>query len=631
MHSRNWCLTLATIALLICTLSIGSAQASDFNRNAIIIANGGYYHHDHVRTAKNDAIRMKEVLAQYGYEADDQYDLAAKPSAKTGTVGKPSLSATWSTFLSKVKGDAGMAIFYFTGHGVSIGGDSYLLPVDLPQGVNEAQIRSMGLSLKSIFQQFKDAQAEVEKDDERLDAIFIIDACRAALKNQTGLKTTGITGSLNPIVPPSGLFVIYAASHGQVAHSYLNGAECPVGMENANCPPSVFTRELVKLLDMKKQRNVRLQDLARKVRWGVFRTLKTKGDRLHDQTPDFVDRWYFDIDIAGEVIRKLPQGKSGKPPAPGLPDKPPVATTDNESPVANVPRDEPALVWECEYCPELIAIKPNTEPTGHQSGRADQHFAMGKSEVTRGQYRAYLTERTPSEGETKSCPKGHQACVEKDPYDPSRANNLNLPVTGISWLEAKAYVEWLNRSLGLVDRRKPENNSSKNNNSKKNGYYRLPTEFEWSVAARAGAPDGQRYVFGNDVSDLCQYGNGADASLKSFFLVNDKCDDGYARRAAQVMSYKPNAYGLHDVHGNVWEWVADCWSDEPPSSNRKNGKPGDTCSRVALGGSWRSSPESLELGSRTSFPQNMRRPTVGFRVLRVLAEDELAPVKTAAQ
>ncbi|MEE8244576.1 MAG: SUMF1/EgtB/PvdO family nonheme iron enzyme [Pseudomonadales bacterium] len=186
----------------------------------------------------------------------------------------------------------------------------------------------------------------------------------------------------------------------------------------------------------------------------------------------------------------------------------------------------------------------------------DQPFAMGVTEITLGDFRRF----TGSMGVDLPDVKG----MATD----------NHPVANVSWHEAVAYTEWLTRQTGNI--------------------YRLPTEREWAYVARRGAA----------VGGVCELGNTADRSLQKVFRqweVSD-CDDGYVR-SAPVGSYRANELGLHDMLGNVKEWVSDCGV-------------GGCSSRIARGSAWNSAADDLRLTYRESYD----RPadTRGFRVLREL-------------
>jgi formylglycine-generating enzyme required for sulfatase activity len=129
---------------------------------------------------------------------------------------------------------------------------------------------------------------------------------------------------------------------------------------------------------------------------------------------------------------------------------------------------------------------------------------------------------------------------------PAYAPSDYHPVMCVSWDDANAYLKWLSQSTGKQ--------------------YRLPTEAEWEYAARAGSTS--KYGVGDDEKALCDYGNIWDASGMRAFVRDKKyqtktmaCDDG-AEYTSVVGTYKPNAFGLYDMQGNISEWVQDC---DPPN------------------------------------------------------------------
>jgi formylglycine-generating enzyme required for sulfatase activity len=161
--------------------------------------------------------------------------------------------------------------------------------------------------------------------------------------------------------------------------------------------------------------------------------------------------------------------------------------------------------------------------------------------------------------------------------------------------------------------------------------YRLLTEAEWEYAARGRTTPGPapRFFYGDDAKQMCKYGNGADQTAQKTIPGADKwtvipCPDGYAY-TAPVGSFSPNPFGLHDMHGNVWEWVADCWHDSyngtPPDRRLQawtTGTTGDCSRRVVRGGSWSYGPQFLRAAYRGRFTANSRYDTLGFRVGRTL-------------
>lgn len=141
---------------------------------------------------------------------------------------------------------------------------------------------------------------------------------------------------------------------------------------------------------------------------------------------------------------------------------------------------------------------------------------------------------------------------------PKYAPSDDHPVMCVTWEDAKAYAKWLSE--------------------KTNKAYRLPSEAEWEYAARAGSSTD--YYFGNDSNKLCEYGNILDLSgskaLARDYKVNKSgvaCDDG-AEYTSAVGKYKPNAYGIYDMIGNVGEYTLDC------EHHGYNGAPTDGSARV---------------------------------------------------
>ncbi|MEI7608542.1 MAG: formylglycine-generating enzyme family protein, partial [Rhodospirillaceae bacterium] len=150
--------------------------------------------------------------------------------------------------------------------------------------------------------------------------------------------------------------------------------------------------------------------------------------------------------------------------------------------------------------------------------------------------------------------------------------------------------------------------------------YRLPSEAEWEYAARAGTRT-SRY-WGDDVDQGCPYANMADLDIKdaggnSSAFAN--CRDGYIV-TSPVGSLKPNGFGLHDMIGNVWEWVEDCYKNSyehaPADGSATTTK--DCKARVDRGGSWSGYPRNLRAACRSNSAPGIRSLSIGFRVVRTV-------------
>ena len=170
------------------------------------------------------------------------------------------------------------------------------------------------------------------------------------------------------------------------------------------------------------------------------------------------------------------------------------------------------------------------------------------------------------------------------------------PIINVSWDDANKYAVWLSDQTGKR--------------------YRLPTEAEWEYAARAGSSS--MYHFGNSESQLCRYGNHADTSVDYMPWHNKYCSDGVGDSTAVVGRYQPNAFGLYDMHGNVFEWVQDCWNDSyagaPTDGSAWNS--GQCDRRVIRGGSWVNTLWGLRSANRGGIDHSDRILNRGFRLVR---------------
>jgi formylglycine-generating enzyme required for sulfatase activity len=241
---------------------------------------------------------------------------------------------------------------------------------------------------------------------------------------------------------------------------------------------------------------------------------------------------------------------------------------------------------ECaKDCPEMIVIpagsftmgSPESE-TGRLAREGPQHevtiaksFAVSKFEVTWDEWDA--------------CVK-YGDCAQN--ISDSAWGHGTRPVINVTWEQVKQYVAWLSRMTGQT--------------------YRLLTEAEWEYAARAGT--NTAYPWGDEIGQGHANCSGCGSQW---------ADDG---KTAPVGSFAANTFGLHDMHGNIWEWVEDCYQ------SNYNGAPKDgsaliihdCINHVVRGGSWIvwQVPQTARSGSRDNYAKNNQRSFVGFRVARTL-------------
>jgi len=248
-------------------------------------------------------------------------------------------------------------------------------------------------------------------------------------------------------------------------------------------------------------------------------------------------------------------------------------------------------------------------------------FAIGKFEVTVAQFSDFVSA-------TGYVPAG--PCMEFSPpetfairddinwSDPGFPQTATMPVGCMSFFDAQAYTRWLSKLTGQN--------------------YRLPTEAEWEYAARAGTTT--PFYWGTDLAAACRYANvrsaGANTISKAQAISDSKdgfpCDDGYAQ-AAPVGSFAPNAFGLHDMQANAWEWVIDC--------NHKdyNGAPDDgsawvdseNCQfGVIRSGSYLNRTEQTGSAVRAGRPRESRATNMGFRIVRAAGGNTVPAAASAA-
>ena len=165
------------------------------------------------------------------------------------------------------------------------------------------------------------------------------------------------------------------------------------------------------------------------------------------------------------------------------------------------------------------------------------------------------------------------------------------PVINISWNDAQGYTEWLRERTGRG--------------------YRLLSESEWEYIARAGTKTA--FHFGESITvDQANY-DGDQTYGSGVRGIN-------RRRTTEVGGFEANGFGLYDVHGNVWEWVEDCWKDsyEGTTTDGSARIDGDNSYRVLRGGSWGNGPGNLRAANRFGNHINTREVTIGFRIAMTL-------------
>ncbi len=258
-----------------------------------------------------------------------------------------------------------------------------------------------------------------------------------------------------------------------------------------------------------------------------------------------------------------------------------------------------------EYEPDRIAALVDELPL--HKVRITRPFCLGVHAVTIGQFRAFVAEsgyRTEAERDGAGG-WGYNPAIAyfegRQPHyswrNPGFPQDDRHPVVNVTWNDAVAMCQWLSQREG---RR-----------------YRLPSEAEWEYACRAGTTT--RYHSGDAPEDLVRVANLFDAACRPLFPQWGKFavagDDRHAF-TAPVGSYQPNAWGLCDMHGNVWEWCADWYAHdyyrESPADDPAGPESGEL--RIRRGGSWHTWPLYMRSSYRNWNAPDTRYVLLGFRL-----------------
>lgn len=250
-----------------------------------------------------------------------------------------------------------------------------------------------------------------------------------------------------------------------------------------------------------------------------------------------------------------------------------------------------SVFQDCRDTPPLVYIPSGTFQMGDQLGDGYSYerpvhtvhvktFLLGQDEVTVAEW-----QRCAAAG----------ACREDAA---GQADGPRYPITLVSWDDAEDYVHWLRQVTGK--------------------HYRLPSEAEWEYAARAGSSD--QYTWGNSEEAACRHANLFDLDGRQrhpAWRWSVDCYDGYAE-VAPVGQFPPTIWGLYDMIGNVWEWLADCWHADyegAPADGSAWVEPGCT-KHVNRGGGWGNHPRSARVSARDGDLSSSRSNGLGFRVAR---------------
>lgn len=480
------------------------------------------------------------------------------------------------------KGDT--IVIAFSGHGMHIDGTSYLCPAGARLGQP-----STFLSLQRIYQQLSNCEADLK--------LMLVDACRndprPAGRRSPEDRDEVVKFAKALTAPPRGIMVLASCAPGQVS------------LEDRTLKHGVFMNFIMKGLsgaaDFRKKGyqgngngRVSLSELFDFASQETQLFVKRKGEL---QTPQL---WGTRTGVFefGQYQTK-PAASEG-------------FTNSIGMKLVLIPAGEFQMgsrVSAAEMASRFDTVESHfaDEHPLHQV-KITRPFYLAACEVTLGQFRKFIEAAnytTTAEHENRGGGFGWDGRWRKSEefswkYAGWKTTD-DHPVANVSWDDAVAFCEWLSRKEGQT--------------------YRLPTEAEWEYACRAGTDT--LFFHGNAPKGLVDFGNVPDADAKNQFRnwATVEARDGYVF-SAPVGRFKPNAFGLHDMHGNVWEWCSDAYGEDyystfvpgiavdpkGPASNNVN-------SRVLRGGSWANNPLLTRCAARMKYDRDDYLYNYGFRVV----------------
>ena len=541
-------------------------QAANAARVALVVGNAAYADSP-LKNPVNDARAMKGKLASLGF------DVTAVENLKRRDIGR-----TISGFASRIRPGDEVVVFY-AGHGLQVKGINYLPAVDADIQTEE-DVALNSLNLNTLLDRLDEAKAGVK--------LLFLDACR----NNPYARSfrSNARGLARMQDAPGGTLMHFATRPGSVAAdgSGSNG---------------LYTTELLRHID---QPGTPVEQMLKRVAAAVERESKgqqepwaegsLKGDFYFKpgpgtqvasvapvptgepiQTDPEQEAWDLakrrDTVAAYQAyLNRYPQGRfadTARVALEGLQPSPaPTPQPTQSTQAAPPPAVQPGQAFkDCADCPEMVVIPAGSFTMGSNEKDTEKpphsvnvrSFALGKYEVTQQQWKAVMG----------SNPSQFSSCGD------------NCPVEQVSWEDAQQFIQKLSQMLGKQ--------------------YRLPSEAEWEYAARAGSTG--RWSFGDDESALGQYAWYSGNSNKQTHPVGQK---------------QANAFGLYDMHGNVWEWVQDMGQDNyrgAPADGSAWEIVGKYGFRGLRGGSWDFSPSYLRSAFRGRRPpENQDNIGLGLRL-----------------
>ncbi|MCK9388540.1 MAG: SUMF1/EgtB/PvdO family nonheme iron enzyme [Sulfuritalea sp.] len=637
---------------------LAAKPASPEARVALIIGNSDYKSAP-LENPANDASDLANALEKQGFNVLVRENV--------GERGLKEAVEIFAKYLQK----GGIGLFFFAGHGIQLKDQNFLLPVDISFD-SEADIAYRSVSAEYVLSRMAEAGNRIN--------VVILDACRNNPFQTAKRSANKGLGVMNVGRAEKGTFIAYATSPGSTASDgggrnglytkhllrsletkdtdidkvfgrvrssvvqETNGEQVPWTSSSVVGEFHFNVSEDLAALKHPVQPAAAMHEAAAEEEGAPYDPVQEKAhwDRIKDSRnpADYLGylenfsgaqhaayaRWM--VTKYGGVLPapvKAARPASAASPTPPIPAQLALATP---APVLSPP---PAIVAvanagaapasgtpirDCPQCPELVTVpggeyvmgsgpdqkprEPDEEPP-HRV-RVAGPFAVGKFEVTRAQYAAFSieTDRPRKVG----CHSTIGGRFHKNPKatweNPGFEQNDDEPVVCVSWDDAQAYVAWLSKKTGKK--------------------YRLLNEAEWEYVARAGST-GKRHWAETDDAAVCRYASVADTSIKGVSpgMPMFPCSDG-SKYTSPVGRFPANSFGVHDMLGNAWEWVEDCWNEgHAGAPELAQARLSGACTERAFrGGAWNSTPATVRSAYRDRESKDERHDNLGFRAARSL-------------
>ncbi len=602
------------IAALMLVVSAWLPAAAEGKRVALIVGIGAYQHLSSLDNPVSDAKAIAAELKRHGFAVSEHYDLA-----------RADLLDALEGFKREAEG-AEVALVYYAGHGMEIDGKNVVAPTDMEiECAKKTTIRA--IELDQLFAAAGPAPQQ----------IVLLDACRnnpfPQCPSRGANAGSGFRGFSRLTEEDRALLIANATLSGQLAADGDSGSHSPFAqslLKNFDEHPRLFLRDLLELT----ARDVRVASRGSQVpeittRGGspkvcldatgcgettlalppegvlsdqaaltetrailkqlgfISETSRGSGD---DALEDAVKRFQAKAGLTADgqvtpsllaVLRatKTQIGALPVMPKPGT--SAPIISGPLEHEVGSTFRD-------CESCPDMVVAPAGRflmgaakADKGHQPAEEPQHEVTVAAPLAIAKF-----EITFDEWETCALEGG---CANYRPQDGGWGRGRR-PVIYVSHDDAKSYVDWLRQKSSKA--------------------YRLLSESEWEFAARGGTSTS---FAGGETLQPTQ------ANFDASSQTSSRKPGTYQGMSVEVGSFPPNPYGLHDMEGNVFEWVEDC-SNQTHAGAPADASPrgGDCQRRMAKGGAWYYEAEFARPSARMSFPKGSRLNVIGFRVARPL-------------